>query len=210
MIVQRGLLHSLKLRKLELISGNPAAVKWLLALWGYCEQNKAQTRYPDMSADRFADACGEALIPGDQLLTFLIDSRWVEMDGKTVVVRKFEEYNSGLLQRHQASEKSARIRAERAGKPYVPPAMRPPSDRKAPGERPLSDRRAMNEGMNKERAVGPKSGEKDSGGIVAGKLQLLTSSQTEAVKPEPERQATIREFGRLAGDLAKKLRAGDM
>ena len=151
MIVKRDILHCGKLRKLKALSGNPAALEWLVALWGYCEVNK-QYRFEDMSPDRLADACGEVVLEGGKLQAFLIASRWVELSGKTLVVRKFEHYNAGLFQKLDASIKSAQIRAERAGKQWIPPANRPSSARSASGERPVNARQPMNERMNERRA----------------------------------------------------------
>lgn len=109
MRVERELVHCPKLLRLEALSGNAGAVKWLLALWGYCQKQKAW-RFKDMTAERLADAC-LALIEPDKLMEFLIKTRWIEMDQKTLVVRKWDYYNGRLIQAWEANAKSIKSRS---------------------------------------------------------------------------------------------------
>lgn len=117
MRVDRDILHSPKLLKLEAASGNPAAIKWLIALWGYCEKQRAW-RFDNMSLDCLADAC-RALIDGEKLLTFLRESRFVGIEGKTLVVRHWEHYNKGLIQRWEAGEKNRLARSSTDKRPHI-------------------------------------------------------------------------------------------
>lgn len=216
MRVERELLHHPRFIKLKMVSGNPAALEWLIALWGYCQKQRA-SRFEDMSPDSLADACG-AIIEGEKLLTFLVNCRWVKVEGKTLVVRKWEHWNAGLIQRWEAGQKAKESRLSTDKRPIND---RSPSDRSVP--------RKMDGWIDRKRASargeasGPGNAEKgrqpekprttlrlidqNAGGATVPDSVLDAAHDPAHPLPESERLANIKKFGQKMHEVANALRS---
>lgn len=218
MRVEREILHHPRFVKLKLLSGNPAALEWLIALWGYCQKQRC-CRFEGMTPDNLADACG-AIIDGNKLLSFLVDCRWVRMEEKTLVVRKWEHWNAGLIQRWEAGEKT---RVARLATDKRPPDGRSPSASAVP--------RKMDGWMDRKRAgahgLAVGRGEKDKAATSGRTLKLISEtdcapgSPVQAENPaidaaydikntvpasDEQRAAMIKKFGSLSKVLADQLK----
>lgn len=209
MRVERELLHHPRYVKLKLVSGNPAALEWLIALWGYCQKQRS-ARFDDMSAECLADACG-AIIDGEKLLTFLLDCRWVKMEGKTLVVRKWEHWNAGLIQRWEAGKKTASAHHAADKRPLD---GRPPSARAVPRKMDgLIDRRSQSAVGTSSRKGKPtltliddvKSPQEEQRARVLAAHYDLNGP----IASNEERRATLAKFGSLTKSLADKLKTGE-
>lgn len=208
MRVERELLQHPRLLKLKAISGNPAATDWLLALWGYCQKQR-QWKFESMSPDRLADAC-LAIIDGGKLLTFLTDCRWVRMEGKTLIVCKWDHWNAGLIQRWEAGKKTAELHHATARRPL---GDRPPSARAVP--------RKIDRWIEEEGAVGhkgKKAGNKHPSLSVIPEVKSFQASNSakEAAYdlngprlPPDELNAAHKKIAGVFRAVANSLRSGD-
>lgn len=75
--------------------GDPAAPLCVIRLWGHCQQQKTH-RFPRLSAEALKAIC---FFPGDAGALWLAfqTSEFIKLDGETVVVHQWDEYNSSLV-----------------------------------------------------------------------------------------------------------------
>ncbi len=123
MIVQRGLLTHPKFTRLENAVGADA-LKYLLRLWGHCEEAQRGGNWRHADEEYVESVCGWTGEPG---LLFAALSRapmkgkagWIEVKKHAVIIHHWESINATLVNAWRAGRKGGRPKTSRlaAGKP---------------------------------------------------------------------------------------------
>jgi hypothetical protein len=109
----------------------PEAPLYLIRLWAYCQQRKAQTVFEDLPTRAIKAIC-EYSGDAEELNQSLIDNRWIKRDGERVEILNWQEYNQKLI--------AARQNGKKGGRPpkdlEKPPEKKPPKKKEwQPDER---------------------------------------------------------------------------
>jgi hypothetical protein len=119
-IIDPGLPDHWKLHALEKASGREDAIKFLIRLWGNCQQRR-NDRFNNNPVKIAAICCFD----GDpkQFVQLLLDLDFLERDGAELVVHQWSEYNASLISNWEKGKKGGRPKTP--GKPQVNPEPTP-------------------------------------------------------------------------------------
>jgi hypothetical protein len=179
MIVHPDFFHHFKTRKLIELAGNDVAPLWVLKLWAYC-QIKRTSRFENLSDAILADIC-ECKNSRVPVRQLLLDCGFIVQDGNTTIVHDWDNVNASLLASWRNGMRGGWPGAKRThGKPTGSP--------RATDGQPTPSYLINKSTSTREEYLGsPRASESEE-------------------QPKPE---NVVEFGRLCGELVRKLKAGD-